>query len=106
VFEEACFVDYPGGMAIWNSTTIKNVDLSKSVVYTFESCMDQCVLYNAQNNDAQDCQAVTYSANLTAFTAEYGGNCFLKSARGSPVDSATSINNYALMASAYIVADS
>lgn len=79
-------------------------DLAAKTVYSFESCMDQCALYTGNQGDAQLCQAVTYSANLTGNVQANAGNCWLKSARGirnnwNPQD------NYDLVASAYIVND-
>ena len=97
-FIEECYADYG------------NVDgISAYTVYTFQSCMNQCVIYNAHARPNETlCGAVSYSANLTQVlgtqgeASSYGGNCFLKAGRGDLVTDNV-IMNYRLMGSAYLL---
>lgn len=92
-FTTYCFTDWPNhdAAADGNGTI---VDLSYTILYSFEDCMDECVRYNEGLTSGESkCAGVTYNSNLTSIVAigQQGGNCFLKNATGvSRQGSATS----------------
>ena len=107
---EECGIDYQVNVLNWNSTSnITNVALRTT--YSFEACMDQCSLFNSQqvspsqaaNGGVDNCQAVTYNANLTFALADNGGNCWLKSSRGQKYTYGAAYD--ALLGSAFILND-
>lgn len=83
-FTEYCFTDWPNNDEAFDGKG--NVtDLTRTIVYTFEACMQACLDYNADLGSSDTrCTAVTYNANLTSIVAvgQQGGNCFLKDKRG------------------------
>ena len=99
-FMQECYTDYLNGEHLWNSSTPTIGDITKLTVYNFQSCMDQCAIYNGQQSsgDAKICQAVTYNASLT-MTRPW--NCWLNTGRGKRFDDDPSAE-YASIASAYV----
>lgn len=83
-FSEYCFTDWPNNDEAFDGKG--NVtDLTRTIVYTFEACMQACLDFNADLGSSDTrCTAVTYNANLTSIVAvgQQGGNCFLKDKRG------------------------
>ncbi|KAJ0114743.1 hypothetical protein N8I77_009329 [Diaporthe amygdali] len=83
-FTTFCFTDWPNREdAADGNGTIS--DITYTIVYTFEDCMDKCVTYNKDLTEGQTkCAAVTYNSNLTSIVAvgQQGGNCFLKDKKG------------------------
>lgn len=83
-FTEYCFTDWPNHEESFDGKG--NVtDLTRTTVYTFESCMQACLDFNNNlDTGGTRCTAVTYNANLTSIIAigRQGGNCFLKDKRG------------------------
>ena len=105
-FAEVCYTDFLTGKPTWNATS--GIDIvsgvaSPATVYTFEACMDECAEFNSKlTGKATPCLAVTYKANLTENVQDFGGNCFLKNARGAGYNGDTDVD-YSLVASAYIL---
>ncbi|KAM0277121.1 hypothetical protein ACHAQH_006065 [Verticillium albo-atrum] len=83
-FLQYCFTDWPkGGDAADGSGEV--LDVSRTITYTFEDCMEACLSYNKRTSSSQmKCGAVTYNSNLTSIIAEgqQGGNCFFKNKKG------------------------
>ena len=94
-FHQDCYVDYPGGQdRVDGQGTVK--DLGQITVYSFEECMDNCAA-------EPDCGALTFNANLTLALQTFGGDCFLKNARGFGTNDDSTGNDYPLLGSAYII---
>ncbi|KAF3397410.1 hypothetical protein DPV78_008161 [Talaromyces pinophilus] len=106
VFTEQCTIDWPrGSELVTGSGTVK--DLGQVIAYTFASCMDACVLFNADtgaNNEL--CTAVVYNWTLTSSDADPGRNCFLKNGRGEDHYDPTVAGAYVVSNRSYVVSDS
>ena len=82
-FRQLCGVDWPSGVTAQSGSVTSSVeDLSTVLEYSLEQCIEQCAVYSINNSPG--CVAVTYGANVTLAQGRgYGGNCWLKSARGA-----------------------
>jgi hypothetical protein len=90
IYREYCAEDFPAGRDGVH-------DISKTIKYTFQACMDACDSHNAQRNLRNDpeCLAITYDANLTSSIAAYNANCYLKDAQGTGLASEMSTSSAA-----------
>ncbi|TPX17721.1 uncharacterized protein E0L32_002822 [Thyridium curvatum] len=80
-FTTYCFTDwYQNDPAADGNGQVK--DISKTIKYTFEDCMEACVTWNANPSRSSWCAAVTYNSNLTDYIPGQGANCFLKDRKG------------------------
>ncbi|PKS07287.1 hypothetical protein jhhlp_005889 [Lomentospora prolificans] len=83
-FTQYCFTDWPRNSEASDSKGTVS-DVARTIVYTFEDCMEECIKYNEDLADgATKCMAVTYNSNLTSIVqiGKQGGNCFLKNKKG------------------------
>lgn len=83
-FTEHCGVDWTNGTkAADGNGTVQ--DINQVLVYTFESCVANCVAWNwnaASTHSDNLCNAVTYNANLTLSYPKHKANCWLKNKQG------------------------
>lgn len=103
-FTEECYTNYSiGPMVLANGTEVTVWDATVMTTYTYQSCMDNCVAYNAAQG-AVVCQAITYYADLSAAIQRNGGNCWLKTSRGARHNGAEGdFADDGLLASAYLI---
>lgn len=72
-FDTECGVDRQGD----------NINIVAVITYSFEHCLRACGAYNRYDR-GDKCVAITFIADLTSIVG-FGGNCYLKSARGDRV---------------------
>jgi len=88
IYREYCAEDFPAGRDVVH-------DISKTIKYTFQACMDACDSYNTQRNlpDDPECLAITYDVNLTSSIAACNASCYLKDAHGTGLASGNSTSS-------------
>ena len=109
-FEKDCNLAYLQAGLVFGSESETVTDIWSTTTYSLAECMDEWSQFNAHRRAVVNvdphppqCQAVTYNVNLTHRFTYLDYTCVLKDARGSGGRFDENDQNYALVASAYIV---